>query len=791
MLTQLRTNSLVNFLLACAMAGILAACGGGGTNDGCQNVDPSRSGALPGCGVTATPGTGTGNGTAAGTVTLAITDAGGAPFNALSPIKGGKLVATVKNNLNQPIVNALVTFKSTDTTAVFSPATGTALTNSSGVASVDLAAGTQAGAFMASASTPMGTATVTGSNNYTVTFGPNDGTAGTTMSLGLLNESGVAISNITPESTGVMQVVVKDRQNKPVPNVAITFNTTDSTAVLSPSSGTALTDANGVAKVTLASGTKAGAFIAGATGTVGTTTLTSSSAYSVSFPALALSALTFTPATLAAGGNASIRVSVTSGGAPYLPSIPVAFSSPCADANKAVIGSPVMTQNGVAVASYTDKGCGTADTVKASIATPSGTVVRFGTITVLPPAAGSLSFAGVSNSNIALVGTGGPGRVEFSSVRFRLFDENGNPLAGKQLDFTFADTAGLTRTIGGLDLKPTSAITDQDGYASTVVGNGTIPTSVRVLATTTNANNQLLTTVSSILVVSTGIPDQRHFSVRPVIGNCEGRDWIRECTQVVAHVADHFGNPVPDGTAVNFTTESGMIDASCLTANGICTVKLFSSNTKFPDGRLTVLAYAVGEETLFDNNGNNVYDPGEVFNDKSPDIFRDDSENARWDAGEPCIGPNNNSACSTAGDGVYNGVLRRPQVRSAQTLYVSDTYTQIFSGSDAQFEAPASLSCSPGRTTTAAIRVFDVARNLMPAGTSIGFTVAFAVGTGSVSPDGDAVRNVVHSIGMAAPIPTYALTITCPPAATTGMLKILVTTPLGIKTPLEIPITVN
>jgi hypothetical protein len=376
-------------------------------------------------------------------------------------------------------------------------------------------------------------------------------------------------------------------------------------------------------------------------------------------------------------------------------------------------------------------------------------------------------------------------------VKFRLFDANGNALAGRQVDFSFADTAGLTKTVGGLDLRPVSAITDNDGYASTVVGNGTVPTSVRVLATATSAENRLLTTVSSILVVSSGIPDQRHFTIRPVIGNCEGRDWVRECTMIEAIVADHFSNPVPDGTAVNFTTESGMVEASCLTVGGICRVKLYSSSTKLLDGRLTVLAYALGEETLFDNNGNNVYDPGETFSDMSPDIYRDDNENGRWDAGEPCIGPNATGTCSTAGDGQYNGVLRRPQVRSAQTLYVSNLYTQIFSGSDAFFEAPASLSCSAGGSTTAAVRVFDTVRNLMPAGTTIQFSVSFAVGTGSVLPTSETVRNVVHAIGMAAPIPTYGLTIMCPPGVTTGQLEILVTTPLGTTTTKTIPIAVN
>ena len=73
------------------------------------------------------------------------------------------------------------------------------------------------------------------------------------------------------------------------------------------------------------------------------------------------------------------------------------------------------------------------------------------------------------------------------------------------------------------------------------------------------------------------------------------------------------------------------------------------------------------KETLYDANGNNVYDDGDTFDDKSPDIFRDDNEDGRWNPGEPCIRPStpdtkNAASCMTPGDGKYNGVLRSPLV---------------------------------------------------------------------------------------------------------------------------------
>lgn len=89
--------------------------------------------------------------------------------------------------------------------------------------------------------------------------------------------------------------------------------------------------------------------------------------YSVAFKALALSNLVMTPSTLSAGGNASIAVTVQSDGAPYQPVLLVSFTSPCVAAGKAAIGSPVLTQGGVATASYSDRGCGVADVITASV----------------------------------------------------------------------------------------------------------------------------------------------------------------------------------------------------------------------------------------------------------------------------------------------------------------------------------------------------------------------------------------------------------------------------------------
>lgn len=646
-------------------------------------------------------------------------------------------------------------------------------------------------------------------------------TALASLALTLTDGSGAATTSVSPDLPGTLQALVKNSKGTAVPNVAVTFTTTDKTGTFVPASGTALTDASGVARVGLPAGTQAGAFTVTANAAVGTATALGTVGYTVTLPTLTLSALSITPATLSAGGNASVGVTVLSGTSPYAPPLSVAFTSPCVAAGKATIGSPVLTQSGVATASYTDKGCGVADVITASVALGGATVTRTGTITVLPATAGSIKFVSADTTNIALKGTGGFGRQEFSTLKFEVSDKTGSPTSGTPVDFVFSDCNPVSTDcskgagVGGLTLNPTSATSAADGTVTTLVSAGTIPTSVRVVASI-HGSSPLITTLSNILVISTGVPDQRHFSLSTETGNCEGRDFDQTCSTVTATLGDHFGNPVPDGTAVNFTTEGGVIDASCITGSGAvtptgqttnskvgpgsgsCSVLLRASDPRSANGRVTVLAYALGEEDFVDSNGNNFYDTGEPFTVMSPDIFRNDDEsgvtvanrNGTWTAGEPCIGPNSNGTCSTPGDSLqYIGVLRSPQmVPKPQTLYVSAQLVQIFSGSVATVTFnPSALVCPVGGTADVQVTVTDENGNIMPAGTTIALNTFFSGGVapGFVLPASFTVRNVPLAVDETLPVPTYPVTVACPGS---GKLFVTVTTPRKIETTASVPI---
>jgi hypothetical protein len=581
-----------------------------------------------------------------------------------------------------------------------------------------------------------------------------------------------------------------------VPDAVVNFATTDSSGKFSPSVGTALTDKNGAASVQLAAGTQAGAFTVTATSVVGSASVKASKTYTVSFPVLTMSELQISPTTLTAGGNASVTLTIMNGSAPHTQPVSVAFTSSCVAAGKATIGSPVVTQNGVATASYTDKGCSASDTITATAVLPNATLTKSGNITIEPNIVGSLTFLDVSTSNIGLRGTGGPGRPEYSIVRFKVVDRSGNPVVGKVVSFAFSDT-GTTSTTGGLSLYPASATSAADGTVATTVTGGTIPTSVRVTAST-SGDRPVITTISSLLVVSSGVPDQAHLSMGLTIGNCEGWSINQLCNTVEIVLGDHFGNQVPDGTVVNFTAEGGVVEDSCKTEGGICRAKFYAASPRPAGGRVTVMAYLIGEETFFDANGNNYFDGSDTFTDRSPDIFRDDNESGTWTAGEPCISPSSSptnplppsQGCATTGDGQYNGVLRVP--RLPQAIYLQRSLVAQFSTSGAIITvANAPLTCTPGAVIEALVKVTDQNLNWMPAGSTIKFSLKFAkepTNKPTVDPASITVPNVVLGIGQPANIPTYPVSITCPSPDSEGSLIITVTSPSGVETVLSQPI---
>jgi hypothetical protein len=147
------------------------------------------------------------------------------------------------------------------------------------------------------------------------------------------------------------------------------------------------------------------------------------------------------------------------------------------------------------------------------------------------------------------------------------------------------------------------------------------------------------TTGGGLSNVSTGTPNQRFMSMSVDKYNL---NWALDGdkTSVTIFVADSAGNPVPEGTTVQFSTEGGQIQTSCRLSGAkagsasisSCSVEFVTQNFRPLDGRVTLLAWLEGEEAFVDQNANGRFDAGETFYEGGQ-LFRDDNLNDAYDAG--------------------------------------------------------------------------------------------------------------------------------------------------------------
>lgn len=428
--------------------------------------------------------------------------------------------------------------------------------------------------------------------------------AAPTVTLSTLSSAGASSNSLTGATPLKVQAVVKDAAGKPVPNALVSFATDPALAVFSPSAGTALTDASGVASVSMRAASLAagGAAKLTVTSSVGGTTITSESNYMVGATTLTFGALSATPNSIAAYGSTVLSVDLLASGARYTAQqVNVNFSSACLAAGKASLATTVATNNGTAQTVYRDLGCANDDVV--TVTSDGVSVPASASIKIAPPAASSVQFvsAAPTDKSIVIQGQGGINRTETATLKFRVFDIFGQPLPRRVVNFTVSAPTMVT-------LNKASDSTDQNGEVITTVNSGKVPTTFRVFATlpnTASGTQPDISTTSDSIVVTTGLPVQRAFSLSAGKFNLEGltRDSspTEPATRIQVMIADSFGNPVPDGTPVVFQTNMGSVGSSdkggCNTVNGGCSVDFRTQEPRTPTPGLPATPCNTGSGT--------------------------------------------------------------------------------------------------------------------------------------------------------------------------------------------------
>ncbi|MCP4346083.1 MAG: hypothetical protein GY795_11235 [Desulfobacterales bacterium] len=169
--------------------------------------------------------------------------------NTVSANNPGHIEAVLQYESGTPIPNKILTF--TTTLGILYPEAGTALTDSSGMAAIDLLAGYEEGPGVVTVlfSDPELGEKTAGLSFETIGDQPVD----VNFSIRLLDSAGEQIDTVSAENPGKLLATLTDMNGAPIPDQEVVFNT--STGKIEPESGTVLTDSKGEAWVKLLAGT--------------------------------------------------------------------------------------------------------------------------------------------------------------------------------------------------------------------------------------------------------------------------------------------------------------------------------------------------------------------------------------------------------------------------------------------------------------------------------------------------------------------------------------------------------
>lgn len=475
---------------------------------------------------------------------------------------------------------------------------------------------------------------------------------------------------------------------------------------------------------------------------------------------------------LMAGQSSTLTVNlVDQNQNPFTDAVDVNFSSPCVNSGISEIrigdanAETITNSSGTVEVTYTARGCDGNDRVLATANVDGTTLTANVTLLTQQAPLSSIQFESATPMVIGIQGSGT--LPEQSVLSFRVINSTGGPVANQQVSFD------LNSTVGGITLSNMQDTTDGQGRVSTTVNSGTIPTTVRVTASTTQGN-ATRTTQSSGLSITTGIADADSFSLGLTCPNIEGDSINGNTADVTVLAADRFNNPVPDNTAIAFTTEGGSVGPSCQTVAGQCSVVFTTQEPRNSDHRYTLLATATGEESFSDGNGDGRFDDSETFLDL-PEAFLDDNENGVQDSGEFFIDFNENGSYDGP-SGDYNGLLcdGPSQCADKVTVNVRRSQVVVMSGSTAIIDVVPSTINLDGGAVSIAVTVGDSAGQQLAPGT----TVAVTSDHGTINGPSSFTQPCSTDDSPA----TYVFTLAPEDDPGTGSFRITVTVPSDLQT---------
>lgn len=724
---------------------IISACGGGGGSAGTtigQPVNPPST-------------------QVATRLSVALQDSSGINISSIPVSGGGQLVVLLTDNLGAPIAGQLVNASELGSSLSVFPNGDSGLTDASGVAKIKVNRKTSTkfgqGTFSVKFDAPTCPNAVTNSC-FLSSSTTSDFRAGQPIiKLELLDSLGGPTTSVSTLGFSTLKATIKFEDGTPVVQKRVDVSS-DPVKVSFPEGFGSLTSDAGVALIKIARASQnangAGTVLASATisgtnldGGTDTTVITSSLDYNlgvaVGAEKLLLSNLDVGSVSLSAYGTRQISVQVKLGTLPPTNPVTVTFAASCgqilpvsAPTNASGIASVSFTATDAAGTTPSTLGCSGKNVEISASAVGADSVIRKA-ISILSAPATNLSFVVPLDQTKLRIYLDGAGGNTQTLVQFLLTNAVGEAIPSQEVLVALKTlNGGIPRATFGTkgNVSAISLITDASGKISVPVFSGTVPTNVLINAAL--VSNPAVQTDSSIVTVASGRPSQARVSLSLGKLSILGFNLDGEETTVMMSLADRQGNPVPDGTAVNFVTEGGvMIPPICTTGgspgDSRCTVKIRTQNPRPTDGRVSILAYAAGEEDFVDINFNNVYDCGEPFTDLGTAFRNDGAVTAGVPSGSAYVQgafavPRSGavSACSvsttptpTAGDGVWGAADVRQQ---AVLIFATDA---VKVGTPVWSTSPASQWGGATVTNQVVFNVSDLNNNSVPTGSGLAVLV--------------------------------------------------------------------
>ena len=543
-------------------------------------------------------------------IALTLTNLDDEPITAITPVEKGLLKIVLTDASDAPLGEHIVSADTTIGKVV--PDSGTALTDANGYTYFIIEANGDNGAGTATASVSVGNDTASASLNFSVSS-----TIPFELTLLAKDSEGNSVSTVETGQRFDIEVVVKNSDTgELVPNQLVLVNIGE-LGTLIPASGTAITQNDGRALFSVATGQVTGAFPISATTTLAggeiggqaSVTVTQASrklGYFEADGAFVEGKLKINPAkALSPGGTAAVSFAVVDEALQRVRTEEkVTLSSECLFSALATIDpqSPV-TFIGQTSILYTVNGCLESDAITATLESTGAEAT--GEISMAQAVAEVIRFEDAAPSIIAIRDTGSASDLSESAlVNFKVTDLDGNAVSDARVNFSLEQSNGgialycsdndFCEFSDSLDTpagrsRTASDRSDLEGLATARVMSGYVATPVRVLAYVDLNDNDIQdegepSSISKSLVVSTGLPDQNSVSLSASVLNVEGAyDTDGITSTITVRMADKFNNPVPDGTPVTFTTELGSIVGSCETSDGACSVDWTSQSPRISD----------------------------------------------------------------------------------------------------------------------------------------------------------------------------------------------------------------